>query len=645
MTLDDTPSRDDRLGEALLVCLEAADGGRPIDRESILARYPELSLELADFFASQDRVEPLAAPLRSVALAARLDTSPLALQTPPLGDFRLVREVGRGGMGIVYEAEQISLGRRVALKVLPFAATMDAKQLQRFKNEARAAAGLKHEHIVSVYAVGCERGVHFYSMEFIDGQTLAQIVHDLHAAPPASTVSEAEGKGDVTGPYQPAAPTAPVAALSTERSGPKGRAFYRTAATLIAGAADALEHAHGLGIVHRDVKPANLLVDAAGKVYVGDFGLARTGPDAGLTMTGDLIGTLRYMAPEQAMARHGLADHRVDVYGLGATLYELLTGQPAMAGDDKAEILKAIAFEEPVVPRKIDKGIPAELETIALKCLAKNPTERYATAGELADDLRRFAEDKPIMAKPSGFRERVAKWGRRHKYLVRSAVVVLAVTVVALAVSTVLVLREKVRTEERFQAARAAVDDMYTRVAEDWLDDAPHLTEVQREFLEKALQFYLRFGQDHSDAAAMQNETAQAHIRVGRIQTKLGKLAEAEAAFRQAIDRSETLVAVFPQEPKYRAVLAQAYQFLSTVLEAPAAFPEREQAALRAVELQKRLVVEVPDWPGYWPDLGDSYRLLGRWYEEARRPADAEPQCRQSLDIRERLTSPKSATV
>ena len=171
---------------------------------------------------------------------------------------------------------------------------------------------------------------------------------------------------------------------------------------MIADAADALEHAHALGIVHRDIKPGNLLLDANGKIYVSDFGLARFGPDAGLTMSGDLVGTLRYMAPEQALARHGLADHRVDVYGLGCTLYELLTGRPAVEGQDKADIVRRIAFEEPIGLRKLDKAIPAELETITLKCLAKNPNERYATAGELADDLRHWLEHKPIKAKPPG---------------------------------------------------------------------------------------------------------------------------------------------------------------------------------------------------------------------------------------------------
>ena len=183
---------------------------------------------------------------------------------------------------------------------------------------------------------------------------------------------------------------------------------------MIADAADALEYAHTVGIVHRDIKPGNLMIDAAGKLWVADFGLARFGPDAGLTLSGDLLGTLRYMAPEQALARHGLADHRVDVYGLGCTLYEMLTGRPAVGGEDKAEIVRHIAFEEPVALRKLDKAIPAELETITLKCLAKNPAERYTTAGDLAADLRRLLDDKPIKARRPTVRQRLIRWTRRH---------------------------------------------------------------------------------------------------------------------------------------------------------------------------------------------------------------------------------------
>jgi serine/threonine protein kinase len=179
------------------------------------------------------------------------------------------------------------------------------------------------------------------------------------------------------------------------------RTYFRRVAELGIQAARALDHAHALGIVHRDVKPANLLVDGSGKLWVTDFGLAHIQSDARLTMTGDLVGTLRYMSPEQALAKRIVVDHRTDVYSLGATLYELLTLEPAFSGSDRQELLRQIAFEEPKAPRRINKAIPAELETIVQKAMEKNPADRYATAKELADDLRRFLVDEPIRARPA----------------------------------------------------------------------------------------------------------------------------------------------------------------------------------------------------------------------------------------------------
>jgi hypothetical protein len=196
-------------------------------------------------------------------------------------------------------------------------------------------------------------------------------------------------------------------------------------------AAEALEHAHALGVVHRDVKPANLMVDGQGKLWVTDFGLARFGADGGLTATGDVLGTLRYMSPEQALARHGLVDHRTDVYALGATLYELLTLRPAVGGQDRAEILGQLASEGPVPLRRLNKAVPAELETIILKALEKNAADRYASAQELADDLRRFLADEPIRARPAGLVRRLRKWGRRHRAAVAAAAVCLLVSLAA----------------------------------------------------------------------------------------------------------------------------------------------------------------------------------------------------------------------
>jgi serine/threonine protein kinase/formylglycine-generating enzyme required for sulfatase activity len=411
-------SLDPALADLLEAVAERVQKGEAIDAEALIRDHPQYAEQLQRLLPA---VQVMADLSRSSASAhAGADGG---AELGELGDYRIVREVGRGGMGIVYEAEQVSLCRRVALKVLPFAATLDPRQLQRFRHEAQAAAMLHHPNIVPVYGVGCERSVHFYAMQLIEGTSLAAALEDLrqsrqphHAAAPAHAAPTAPYRPAQQAQEAPRAETAPVAALSTE-PGRRGREFYRRVAELIAEAADALEYAHSMGVVHRDVKPANLMLDEGGHLWVTDFGLAKLDAAANLTVSGDLLGTLRYMSPEQALARHGLVDHRTDVYSLGATLYELLTLTPAVDGADKQEILKKIAFEEPTAPRKLDKAIPAELETVTLKCLAKNPAERYASAGELAADLRRFLEDRPIRARRVGRIDRFRRWVRRNPAL------------------------------------------------------------------------------------------------------------------------------------------------------------------------------------------------------------------------------------
>ncbi len=344
-------------------------------------------------------------------------------------------------MGVVYEAEQLSLGRHVALKVLPFAAVLDERQLQRFKNEALAAGQLDHPHIVDVYGVGCVRGVHYYAMRYIEGQTLAEaILHRrrIEELPSpqrltsAADLRQPDRESDVTRQRAnvtclPEDETHPRAGLSTHRS-VRDPAYFRSVAQLAIQLADALDYAHTQGVVHRDVKPSNVIVDRQGKPWLTDFGLAHIEANASLTISGDLVGTLRYMSPEQARGKPGIVDHRCDIYCLGATLYELLALHPAMDGTDRQELIRQVTSDKVRALRDHNPSTPIELETIVLKAMAKLPDERYPTACELGDDLRRYCDGKAILARRPNWLDHAGKWFVRHRAAVLVGMVLLAVT-------------------------------------------------------------------------------------------------------------------------------------------------------------------------------------------------------------------------
>jgi len=686
-----------RLVEVLDAYMAAAQEGRAPARDELLAQHPELAEDLEACLASLEFIRQAsltATPLLADSKAAEISEGEPGIGD--LGDFRLIAEVGRGGMGVVYEAVQRSLNRRVALKVLPFAAAMDPTQLRRFQTEALAAAQLHHTHIVPVYSVGCERGVHYYAMQFIEGQTLAQAIAERRRMEETSPPPASRASADPADPGEPARRGSPDPAAGARRGSPdpaagarrgspdpaetpagarrgspdpaetadrrspipdesptprnvtgsatpsptsRSREYLRTAAALGIQAADALDHAHKVGIVHRDIKPANLLLDIQGSLWVTDFGLARLQDDAGLTITGDLLGTLRYMSPEQALAKRGYLDHRTDIYSLGATLYELVTLHPAIEGQDRQEVLRKIAQDDPTPPRRLNPAIPRELETILLKAMNKEPGSRYDTAQELADDLRRFLDDKPIKAKRPTVWKHVAKWSRRHRTAVTAAVVILILATAALGASTVLIARERAQVVRQRDRARKAVDEMYTEVAQKWLSQQPQLEPLQREFLLKALAFYQEFARERGTDPAARHGAARAERNAGDILRKLGEHSGAENAYRRAVEIEEVLVAGFPKVPDYRTELANDCANLALSLRDTGRLAEAEHTGNRALELRETLAADFPNVPDYRRGVALSYDGLGIMLRERSRFVEAERSIRRAIALQEALVT------
>jgi len=482
-------------------------GQRPPLLEYI-KRHPDLADEIREVFPAMAMMEKIALADESLAGdptgAAQPAKSPTLDQ---LGDYRILREIGRGGMGVVFEAEQVSLGRHVALKLLPLQLLSDDKQKHRFEREARSAARLHHTNIVPVFGVGEHEETPYYVMQFIQGQGLDEVLTELRqmqtgkpAETPGATFSEHEVTGRdisaveiarslLTGgfhsncareagaqehddeptvaesPDKAHAPTpsknrhtpisnpassglhsgslsaSSVSLLGTGASSARRRAkgkklaYWQGVARIGAQVADALEYAHKQGIIHRDIKPSNLLLDARGTVWVTDFGLAKANDQQNLTHTGDILGTFRYMPPE---AFEGKTDHRGDVYSLGLTLYELLALRPAFGERDRGRLIHQVTTEEPDRLGKLNPEIPRDLETIVHKAIERDPSHRYAAAGDMAADLQRFLDDEPIQARRLSQTERLGRWSRRHKAVAGLLATLASVLVIGFAVMAVL---------------------------------------------------------------------------------------------------------------------------------------------------------------------------------------------------------------
>ncbi len=596
--------------------------------EEYAENNPELATEIQDLFPTILAMEQLKKHKESSSTPRKSLLGPSLNER--LGDYILLREIGRGGMGIVYEAEQESLGRRVALKVLPCQSLDDVKKLQRFQREAQTAARLHHTNIVPIFGVGEQDGFHYYVMQFIPGLGLDIVLRAMkrsgsRSLTDASSASSTAGAGmsksgaltlvpgeavralrsgrfqrrqeaassaSQAGPLSSSAalwasPTADTDAdtdtttgtrtngngqdnqTNGDQAGTSDRSYWRSVAKVGVQVADALHYAHGQGTLHRDIKPANLILDAYGVVWVTDFGLAKAVEQAHLTHSGDVVGTLQYMAPEQF---RGTYDARSDIYCLGLTLYEMLTLRPAYADSSRSGLIHKVAHGAPTAPRKLRPQIPDDLEVIVLKAISKEASHRYQTAAELKEDLENFLEDRPIKARRTTAIEHAWRWCRRNKAVASLSLVALLLLIATTVVGYVGWVKTEIAYKKESESAQRAEDnlklslrafadifdeiaggDRLQSVTEDadgtelegmaGTDDAMPQPPVARTvvseqdaaLLQKILQFYDRFAEANAGNKNLQEETAKAHFRIGKIHLRLRQLDQAVRAFDHCI--------------------------------------------------------------------------------------------------------------
>jgi serine/threonine protein kinase len=533
-------------------------------------RHPELAEQLREVLPPIALMEKLKNRNRSGSSNSAISH---ALQLERIGDFKIIRELGRGGMGVVFEATQESLGRHVALKVLSRASLLDPQRVKRFEQEAKAAAGLHHTNIVPVFGVGFDEGLHYYAMQFIEGRTISGVIGSLSGREhPAAPTSGA-----------PSQSTSPPAKAPSEKFPPRGRRYWSWVADVGRQVSDALDYAHRQGVLHRDVKPANLLLDERGNVWITDFGLAKFASlPQNVTQTGDVIGTLQYLAPEGLKSE---ADARADIYGLGLTLYELLTLTPAFSESNPAALIRKVAETEPTRPRKINPRIPQDLENIILKAIARDPALRYQNSGELAEDFDNFMHDRPINARRAHVLERMWRWGRRNRLVasLASAAVVCAVLAIALGWiaygSTKRALIEEANRRSASELARKKSDanvelslksfeEIFNRLTATGSQPPPpgggmDPKRTQREsqdaaVLKSILSFYDQFAAQNSTNGQLEVEAARAYRHVGDSYFYLWQDDNADAAYRRSAGMYARLSQADPNSTQYRAGFVEA---------------------------------------------------------------------------------------
>ena len=546
--VDDGADQDpvDALVERFLQRRRAGDA---IDVDGYCAEHPAHGDALRELLPMLLALEDVKRDRSSSGSGRRRASVP---QLERLGDFKIVRELGRGGMGVVFEAVQESLGRKVALKVLPQASLLTGNQLERFVREAQIAAQLHHSNIVPVFGSGESDGYHWYAMQFIVGQSLEQWRQEQQEAPP--------------------------------RGAGAWRARGRFVARLGVQAASALHCAHGLGTLHRDIKPGNLLLEHNDHLWVTDFGLAKALEAEGLTHSGDVLGTLQYMAPEQFA---GSYDARSEVYALGVTLYELLTLRPAFAGASRSELMERIRTQRPESLRKLCPELATDLVVVVDKAMARDPQDRYQDAAALAADLQAFLDERAIAARRLSAVAQVWRWCRRNRgtaalagstllAVVGAAVtgwVAFGVTDEALAraeASAALAAQESQRADTNLKLALAGFGDVFDALvgrdptlALEVDPDTGEQTVITRQvvdprsidLLQRMLRFYHDFASKNEGDQQLRFETARANRRVGAIHVRLGKPENLDSA-RKAYEQALTLLATMTDRDVSRELAA-----------------------------------------------------------------------------------------
>lgn len=535
--------------------------GDQTDKEIYKHRFPQLSDVAANF-------ETIGGFERSdTSIGASVEKAPMDADIPfnsnQLGNYELLEEIGHGGMGVVYRARQRTANRIVALKVIRPEHVLNPQTrehrdalLERFRTEARAAAQLEHENIVTVYDVGEEQGQHFFSMRFVEGESLADLL----------------------------------------REGPLPN---RRAAAYVEQAARGVQVAHERGILHRDIKPQNILVDAkTDHALVADFGLAKLleGTDE-LTRAGETMGTPAYMSAEQAQdaARVGAAS---DVYSLGATLYHLVTGRPPFQSASPVETIRQVIADEPVPPSRLNRAVDRNIETICLKCLEKDPSRRYTSAEALGDDLARYVEGKPIVARPLGHVQRALRWCGRNRLVATSLALAVTFLLAALTATTIgyaTTTAALEQSERRYSQTRQVVNEYFVDVSDSVLLNQPGLQPLRKSLLRRVLPHYQQFVAERGDDPALRQELAKAHFRVGLILAETESAESALPSFRQAQAIQLNLVADDSRNTDTLYDLAASWNAIGEAESkrgqddaAVAAFTEAKQLRLQLVEIEKR---------------------------------------------------------